>query len=388
VKNKFSGSEDKMEGKNHGEKVKHEKHHNGEKNKHEKKKDRQVKDSYDFGDVILGKGGFSTVYLGRKIEDGFTVAVKCLDKESIDPERLNTSMREPDILVNLDHPNVVKIFDVFDSPKHLFLVLEFVEHGSLFKVMKRYGVFPPDLILFCVEQILHGLEYLHSNSIMHRDIKSDNILLHSDCTVKLGDFGTAKSEDLNTKFTVIGTPYWMAPEIIELSGGGTKSDIWSLGCTIIELLVGQPPYFDLKKMAALFRIVQDPHPPIPENISEELNRFLMSCFNKDYKERPSCDVLFNHPWIKSIENTKEPKTILEFTQMILEHNHKMPPSNELTQSTESDSNEVIVNIQKQLDDVTKERDSLKKRNKMLEKLLDDMTLERNNLQEELAKLGR
>jgi serine/threonine protein kinase len=118
-----------------------------------------------------------------------------------------------------------------------------------------------------MSQVLHGLLYLHEQGVIHRDIKGANILTTKEGLVKLADFGVATKATGLHESSVVGTPYWMAPEVIELSGATTASDIWSLGCTVIELLDGKPPYHKLQPMPALFRIVNDDHPPFPESIS-------------------------------------------------------------------------------------------------------------------------
>jgi serine/threonine protein kinase len=118
-----------------------------------------------------------------------------------------------------------------------------------------------------MSQVLHGLLYLHEQGVIHRDIKGANILTTKEGTVKLADFGVATKASGLRESSVVGTPYWMAPEVIELAGATTASDIWSLGCTVIELLDGKPPYYKLQPMPALFRIVNDDHPPLPESIS-------------------------------------------------------------------------------------------------------------------------
>jgi serine/threonine protein kinase len=119
-------------------------------------------------------------------------------------------------------------------------------------------------------QVLQGLHYLHDQGVIHRDIKGANILTTKDGTVKLADFGVSTStlaSGHDKEAQVVGTPYWMAPEIIQLSGASSASDIWSVGCTVIELLQGKPPYHNLAAMPALFAIVNDDHPPLPEGIS-------------------------------------------------------------------------------------------------------------------------
>ena len=120
----------------------------------------------------------------------------------------------------------------------------------------------------------------------------------------MADFGVAtkltEGEKANSANSVVGTPYWMAPEIIEMRGNiSTSCDIWSVGCTVIELLTGSPPYFDLNKWSALFRIVQDEHPPIPTSISENCKDFLLECFQKEAVLRIDAKGLLKHPWIRS-----------------------------------------------------------------------------------------
>ncbi len=117
--------------------------------------------------------------------------------------------------------------------------------------------------------------------------------------MKLADFGACTYAALNKNLTVVGTPFWMAPEIIEIAGGsiGTAADIWSLGCTVLELMTGTPPYFQLGTMQALFKMVEDPHPPFPDTLSPDLRDFLLQCFQKDVKKRPTAKQLLSHVWI-------------------------------------------------------------------------------------------
>ena len=146
-------------------------------------------------------------------------------------------------------------------------MLRYCENGSLHSISKNFGKFPENLVGLYMSQVLHGLLYLHEQGVIHRDIKGANILTTKQGLVKLADFGVATTAADHHESSVVGTPYWMAPEVIELSGATTASDIWSLGCTVIELLDGKPPYYKLQSMAALFRIVNDDHPPLPEGAS-------------------------------------------------------------------------------------------------------------------------
>ena len=150
----------------------------------------------------------------------------------------------------------------------MLIVARYCENGSLHSICKNFGKFPENLVALYMAQVLNGLLYLHEQGVIHRDIKGANILTTKEGLVKLADFGVATRKDNGLhESSVVGTPYWMAPEVIELAGATTASDIWSLGCTVIELLDGKPPYHKLQPMPALFRIVNDDHPPLPEGAS-------------------------------------------------------------------------------------------------------------------------
>eukprot|EP01113_Clastostelium_recurvatum_P037254 TRINITY_DN5420_c0_g2_i1.p1 TRINITY_DN5420_c0_g2~~TRINITY_DN5420_c0_g2_i1.p1 ORF type:complete len:1097 (-),score=420.63 TRINITY_DN5420_c0_g2_i1:391-3681(-) len=269
----------------------------------------QVVGSYSLG-AVLGKGGFGTVYAALDTENGDFVAVKQINLGKIPKDQLNGIMTEIDLLKNLHHPNIVKYVKYMKTKESLYIVLEFVENGSLASIVKKYGVFPESLVAVYIAQVLVGLLYLHEQGVVHRDIKGANILTTKEGVIKLADFGVATKFEDEGASAVVGTPYWMAPEIIELNGATTKADIWSVGCTVIELLTGQPPYYDLGPMPALFRIVQDDCPPLPEGISPALKDWLSLCFQKDPMLRVSANKLLKHRWIQNAKKKQAiPQTI-------------------------------------------------------------------------------
>lgn len=204
---------------------------------------------------------------------GETVAVKQVKLADLPKSELRVITLEIDLLKNLDHPNIVKYRGFVKSADSLNIILEYCENGSLHSISKNFGKFPENLVGIYMSQVLHGLLYLHEQGVIHRDIKGANILTTKQGLVKLADFGVATRTTTFHESSVVGTPYWMAPEVIELSGATTASDIWSLGCTVIELLDGKPPYHKLQPMHALFRIVNDDHPPLPEGASPVSNLF-------------------------------------------------------------------------------------------------------------------
>ncbi|KAL8120420.1 MAP3K epsilon protein kinase 1-like isoform X2 [Apium graveolens] len=265
-------------------------------------KSKTLDNKYMLGDEI-GKGAYGRVYKGLDLENGDFVAIKQVSLENIAQEDLNIIMQEIDLLKNLRHKNIVKYLGSSKTKSHLHIILEYVENGSLANIIKptKFGPFPESLVAVYIVQVLEGLVYLHEQGVIHRDIKGANILLTKEGLVKLADFGVATKlteADVNTH-SVVGTPYWMAPEVIEMSGVCAESDIWSVGCTVIELLTCVPPYYDLQPMPALFRIVQDERPPIPDSLSPAMTDFLFQCFKKDARQRPDAKTLLSHPWIQN-----------------------------------------------------------------------------------------
>jgi len=253
--------------------------------------------SYVIGDLI-GKGGFASVFKGLNTLTGDFVAIKRFDKSRISKEQLDSISTELDLLQRLKHESIVTILGKEENEHYIFIFLEYMENGSLATILNNFGTFPESLICTYMDNVLKGLDYLHSEGVIHRDIKAANILINKAGDAKLSDFGVAgEIKESDKRYSVVGTPYWMAPEVIEISGSVQVSDIWSIGCTVIELLTSTPPYFNLNPMSAMFRIVQDDKPPFPKNISAELTDFLSRCFVKNMEERATAKELLSHPWI-------------------------------------------------------------------------------------------
>lgn len=238
--------------------------------------------NYSLGD-LLGRGASANVYRALNFHTGETVAIKQISVASLPASTLPDIMSEIDLLKNLNHPNIVKYKGFARDKENLFIVLEYCENGSLQNILKRYGKFPESLVAVYMRQVLEGLLYLHDQGVIHRDIKGANILTNKDGCVKLADFGVssrAPTPDLaaaaanpDADNEVVGSPYWMAPEVIEQSGATAASDVWSVGCVVVELLEGKPPFGSLTPMQALWRIVQDESMRIPEGASPVRSRW-------------------------------------------------------------------------------------------------------------------
>ncbi|SGY32139.1 BQ5605_C002g01322 [Microbotryum silenes-dioicae] len=256
--------------------------------------------TYQLGECI-GKGQFGSVYRALNLNSGRVVAVKRISLAGKTDEEIEQLSSEVAVLQRLEHPSVVKYEGLVKTEHYLNLVLEYVENGSLQKTIKHFGELPEPLVASYVVKILAGLEYLHSMHVVHCDLKAANILSTKHGNIKLSDFGTSLVTTTMRKddHEAYGTPNWMAPEVIELRGATTASDIWSLGCTIIELIdCGRPPYYDHNSMSAMFHIVTDEHPPIPDRCSAELCDFLHFCFAKEPTDRAAAKELLEHIWLQ------------------------------------------------------------------------------------------
>ncbi|KAI0260099.1 kinase-like domain-containing protein [Gloeopeniophorella convolvens] len=256
---------------------------------------------FQLGNCI-GRGQFGAVYRALNLNTGQMVAVKRISLEGLKEEEVMQLMREVDLVKMLSHPSIVKYEGMARDEGTLSIVLEYAENGSLGQTLKAFGKLNEKLVASYVVKILEGLDYLHRSDVVHCDLKAANILTTKTGNVKLSDFGVSlnlRAVEREIK-DVAGTPNWMAPEVIELKGATTKADIWSLGCTVIELLTGRPPYGDIANtMTVMFRIVEDECPPIPDGFSESLVAFLKLCFHKDPAQRPSAEELFEHEWLKN-----------------------------------------------------------------------------------------
>ncbi|MQM00176.1 hypothetical protein Taro_032912 [Colocasia esculenta] len=252
---------------------------------------------------LLGRGSFGTVYEAMS-DDGFFFAVK----EVYLHEGMNAQLeQEIALLSQFEHENIVQYLGTAKEETKLCIFLELVSKGSLASLYQRYHLRDSQVSAY-TRQILNGLRYLHDRNVVHRDIKCANILVDANGSVKLADFGLAKeiTKVCGAK-SCKGSAYWMAPEVVQPRRGyGPSADIWSLGCTVLEMLTQKHPFPDLEWTQAIFLIGKGRRPPLPDSLSRDARDFIEQCVQVDPERRPSASKLLDHPFVKRLLPTSSP----------------------------------------------------------------------------------
>ncbi|KAL6182213.1 hypothetical protein ACLB2K_043636 [Fragaria x ananassa] len=266
---------------------------------------------------LLGRGTFGHVYLGFNSDSGEMCAMKEVTLFADDAKSKESAQQlgqEIALLSRLRHPNIVQYYGSETVDDKLYIYLEYVSGGSIYKLLQEYGQFGEAAIRSYTQQILSGLSYLHTKNTLHRDIKGANILVDPNGRVKLADFGMAKHiTGQSCPLSFKGSPYWMAPEVIKNSSGCNLAvDIWSLGCTVLEMATTKPPWSQYEGVAAMFKIGNSKElPGIPGHLSEEGKDFVRLCLQRNPLHRPTAAQLLEHPFVKNVAPLERPIMSLE-----------------------------------------------------------------------------
>ncbi|KAK5577799.1 hypothetical protein RB653_002747 [Dictyostelium firmibasis] len=258
------------------------------------------------GSTKIGEGAAGEVFVVTQLKTNNRVAIK---KMPLNQQNMKLIVTEIGIMKSCRHQNIIGYIDSYLVGDSLWVAMEFMGGGCLTEILEQFNsvkLVEAQIAYVCAET-LKGLAYIHSQHRIHRDIKSDNILLGTDGSVKLADFGYAAqlTKSKQKRVTIVGTPYWMAPELIRGQNYDRKVDIWSLGIMAMEMAESEPPYMSFPPLRALFLITTKGIPDLKDQNkwSDDFKDFVKKCLDKDVENRPEAKVLLNHPFLKTACNS-------------------------------------------------------------------------------------
>merc|ERR1711953_1230553 len=267
-----------------------------------------VEDKYDMKDV-LGTGAFSQVRLAECREDGQMYAIKVIDKKALKGKE-DSLENEIRVLRRLDHPNVVKLLEAYESRTCVYLVMELVTGGELFDRIVEKGSYTEKDAVDLIKQVLSAVAYMHSEGVVHRDLKPENLLYHSsdeDSKIMISDFGLSKMEDSGIMATACGTPGYVAPEVLAQKPYGKAVDVWSIGVISYILLCGYPPFYDENDANLFAQILKGEFEfdsPYWDDISLEAKEFIRKLMCVDVDKRLTCEEALEHAWISGAKGDR------------------------------------------------------------------------------------
>lgn len=251
----------------------------------------------------IGSGSFGTVYKVKKISNGQIFAMKSLSKTQLQKQKqLKYAISECKIMKQLNHPFIVPLYYAFQTPKHLYLILEMCPNGDLFGLIEKKGRIEESIARFYIAEVILALEYLHEADIIYRDLKPANVLIDAEFHAKLADFGLAKEkvDKINPAMTMAGSPAYLPPEIVAKKGATPASDIYGLGPLLYELLTGKTPYY-ADDIDMLFQNIKTAKLSFPDYVSSTAKDLIGFVMNKDPLKRPQFSQLKRHAFFRKMD---------------------------------------------------------------------------------------
>ena len=276
-----------------------------------------IRKIYKFKEV-LGGGHFGTVRVAykRKEEPRRYYAIKSISKKNLSPSDLEDLIKEVDIISGLDHPVIIDFYETYQDEFFFHIVMELCKGKEVFQKIASEGKIEEKKVAIVINKVLNAIAYCHSRGITHRDIKPENILFETDelnSEIKLIDFGLSRKYSADQKMhTILGTPYYIAPEVLK-GNYDEKCDIWSIGALTYIMLCGEPPFKGKSNNEIFMKIIKEPikfNPYKWNNLSENSKNFIKNLLNKDPNKRPTAMEALGHSWFNSIE-ISSPKNITQ-----------------------------------------------------------------------------